>query len=365
MLIRNLGVVVCFLVAQSLWAQIPDLELTMRYSLPQARYEVYARPTASLNGFNWGPSQITVLTPASVPNMPLVVVSAAGGAWQDNSNVYAPTALPGFDFHGVGSLGAPTNLVVSVEKLIFHFTLPGGGCTPGLRLYINGIDPTSAGAGMNGGDFSNTVFAIVPSVPEGYESYIGNYENNGTVCVPLPLELVSFQATAQTASIDLLWQTENEKDLSHFDVERSDDGRHFTTIASLKKSESGSYQFPDHTAQPGITYYYRLKITDTDQAFAYSGQVSAALKGVGLTITRLAPNPTTGFLKLQMAANTESQAKISITDMTGRFLEQRSVDVFQGENNYIFDMRPYPPGVYLFCLENNNERLVKRIVRTD
>jgi hypothetical protein len=79
-----------------------------------------------------------------------------------------------------GPLGASTALQAGVELLIFHFTLPGANCVPGIRLYINGSDPNSAADGMQGGDFSNTIFGIGSSGPGEY--YVSNYDNNGINC---------------------------------------------------------------------------------------------------------------------------------------------------------------------------------------
>jgi hypothetical protein len=107
------------------------------------------------------------------------VTSVNAGAWLDNSLVYAPAAQPANDFHGVGSNGAPVNLVANTEILLFHFTLPGGGCTDGLRLFVNGSDPNSAAAGMGGGDFGNTIDnGNITDV------YVANYNNTGTTCFP-------------------------------------------------------------------------------------------------------------------------------------------------------------------------------------
>ena len=155
-----------------------NLEFTLRYNIPLARYEVYARPSSTNATFAWGPSQISIVAPAIVPDAAFTITSVSAGAWQDNSIIIAPTVTPGFDYHGVGSLGAPTNLVMNVEKLIFHFTITGG-CYAGLRLFINGSDPNSAAPGMGGGDFSNTV-----SDGLAQERYIGNYNNLGTTCFP-------------------------------------------------------------------------------------------------------------------------------------------------------------------------------------
>jgi hypothetical protein len=181
--------VLLFVAIQTLGAQSPNLQLTLRYNPFLTRYEVYALPDANQPNFNWGPAQISVVAPASVPDAPFNVTSVAGGAWQDNSIIFAPAAAPGSDFHGIGSLGAPTTFTSNVEKLVFHFTLPGGGCIEGLRLFINGVDPNSMAAGMGGGDFTNTIFAIVPGFPLGYEAYTGNYNNSGSSCNAPPVAM--------------------------------------------------------------------------------------------------------------------------------------------------------------------------------
>jgi hypothetical protein len=183
-LIRSLWVVAWIALASSLFGQAPQLDFTLRYNAALSRYEAYVRPTLTQPVFNWGPSQISIVAPASVPNTAFTVTSVAAGAWVDNSQIFAPAAAPGSDFHGVGSLGAQTPMTANVEQLIFHFVLSPAGCTPGLRLFVNGVDPNSGAAGMQGSDFTNTVTAIVPGVPQGYEAYQSNYNNTGTTCCP-------------------------------------------------------------------------------------------------------------------------------------------------------------------------------------
>lgn len=166
-----------FLVMQSLFAQ-QDIDFTIRYNDANSRYEVFAKPNFTQSGFTWGSSQISVLVPASFPDMALPgIVSHAGGSWVAGSMAYAPTSSPNFDFHGYASIGALTNLIANEEKMIFSFTSPTGSCVPGLRLYINGTDPDSTQPGMNGGDFNN-------SIDNGnlQDVYNTNYNNSGTTC---------------------------------------------------------------------------------------------------------------------------------------------------------------------------------------
>jgi hypothetical protein len=171
-------VVMLIMTSSALFAQ--NLEFSIRYNLMESRYDVYALPDASNSSFFWGPSQISIVVPLTVDDIPFVVTSMTGGAWGDNSDVYSPAVTPGFDYHSIGSLGASTPLQAGVELLIFHFPISGANCVPGIRLYINGSDPNSGADGMQGGDFTNTIFGVGSS--GGGEYYVGNYDNNGTNC---------------------------------------------------------------------------------------------------------------------------------------------------------------------------------------
>lgn len=163
-------------VLQSLFAQ--QIDLTIRYSDTNSRYEVYAKSNFTENGFTWGPSQISVLVPSSFPDQALLITSHAGGSWGDNSIIYAPSAAPNYDFHGVSTGGQLTNLVANQEILVFSFVSPVGSCSTGLRLFVNGTDPDSSQPGMSGGDFSNTIDNGATT-----DVYNANYDNNGTGCI--------------------------------------------------------------------------------------------------------------------------------------------------------------------------------------
>ena len=153
------------------------IDLTLRYNLAQSRYEVYARPNFSQTNFLWGSAQITVVAPASVANSAFSVVSVAAGGWNDPSPLYAPTAAPSLDFHGIGTTGNKTTVVANQELLLFTFTLPGNACVSGLRLFVNGSDPGPNPTTMSG-DFLNVIYAAGVAT----SFYDANYANTGTTC---------------------------------------------------------------------------------------------------------------------------------------------------------------------------------------
>ena len=49
----------------------------------------------------------------------------------------------------------------------------------------------------------------------------------------LPIELLDFQAQARGEVVDLLWSTATETDNAWFEVQRSTDGEHYQTIATV------------------------------------------------------------------------------------------------------------------------------------
>jgi hypothetical protein len=90
----------------------------------------------------------------------------------------------------------------------------------------------------------------------------------------LPLDLISFNAVIVNNDVKLSWVSENQVNVSHFEIERSPDGfAGFTKLgqALVNNSLSGSYVFTDVNAKLFFTKgYYRLKIVDIDGKITYS-----------------------------------------------------------------------------------------------
>lgn len=92
--------------------------------------------------------------------------------------------------------------------------------------------------------------------------------------IPLPLKLLAFTATKTALNKVLLqWKTAEETGCSHFDIERSGDGRQWTKIgitpAIGQQGAIQSYQFTDQLPVTGSNYY-RLKQVDLDDLYDYS-----------------------------------------------------------------------------------------------
>lgn len=113
------------------------------------------------------------------------------------------------------------------------------------------------------------------------------------ILVPLLLwagaDILEFRAEAQGESAVLLtWRTGVEVSLTTFQIQRSANGTTFYTIGDMEPTGSYSeYQYLDTNLlkQSVKTYYYRLKIVDTNGAVTYSEvrEVTMTFSGIQQT----------------------------------------------------------------------------------
>jgi hypothetical protein len=112
----------------------------------------------------------------------------------------------------------------------------------------------------------------------------------------LPVTFSSFTAQKSEKAVKLSWTTEQENNSSHFDIERSADGRTWESIASVaaagNSSSHLSYIAYDNLPLNG-TGYYRVKQFDKDGRFQVS-VVRNVHFDLGYAVG-VAPNPAAGF----------------------------------------------------------------------
>ncbi len=81
----------------------------------------------------------------------------------------------------------------------------------------------------------------------------------------------------QDKTVDLRWETTSEKNVDHFEIEKSRVNGLFTSIAQVKAVGNADVinQYTYHDAIPYHDMnYYRLKIMDEDGQFTYSNVIN-------------------------------------------------------------------------------------------
>lgn len=133
-----------------------------------------------------------------------------------------------------------------------------------------------------------------------YDVYATRLDGSGNIqSTPLPLTWLSFTAQPDGQHVQLTWRTTEERNTSHFEIERSSDGRAFRKIMRLQsQNRPGNHQYRLTDRQPlSGANFYRIKQVDQDGRYTYSPVAKVSLAN-GLLVQSY-PSPVKDVLILQ------------------------------------------------------------------
>jgi hypothetical protein len=185
-----------------------------------------------------------------------------------------------------------------------------------------------------------------------------NYLNS--ITGPLPLTLLTFTAINTGKEVAANWTTTNEINTKSFSVERSVDGRTFSSIASVAAKSTtlnNNYSFTDLNPLTG-TSYYRLQMIDKDGKFTYSP--TAKVSRVGKMALKLNPNPVADKMVVSHdAASLASVIKVLSAD--GKTIT--AVKVTNGALQTTLNAAFLKAGVYYLVYENAGEKATIEFIK--
>lgn len=175
---------------------------------------------------------------------------------------------------------------------------------------------------------------------------------------PLPVELTRFDAYAQRNEVLLEWQTATESRNAQFVVERSGDGRTFSTLRTLAGAGDSrspiDYATTDAAPLRGQSFY-RLKQVDFDGTFEYS-PVRAVFMG-GANTVRLAPTLVADALTASVPEARLEDIRWTIFDLQGRSLR---IGIWPAETAELpISLGDLPTGGYIFNAGGEAQRFFK------
>ena len=153
----------------------------------------------------------------------------------------------------------------------------------------------------------------------------------------LPVTLTGVKAQAQNGGVEVAWTVTNEVNIKGYTVEKSTDGRTFTTIgvSQLAKNngQAALINYSGYDAQPkNGDNYYRIKIEGTDGKISYSEVVKVTIgnAGTGIQIA-LYPNPVReGKANLQLTNLEEGTYLVGVYSGSGQTIYQKKITITTG-----------------------------------
>ncbi len=188
--------------------------------------------------------------------------------------------------------------------------------------------------------------------------------------VPLPLDLIRFDAKAANKQVALNWETANEMNTQSFSVQYSSDGLSWVTlgdVAATGNSTSNSYAFL-HTGIASRVNIYRLLIKDRDGKTGYSNIKTVLLSDADdNTDISVQPNPFSNNFNITFHNQQGIKAAmISVTDLTGKQVYNAQWQTAAGFNRQDVNLGSLPSGIYFVRLKNaadhrvlSNKKLIK------
>lgn len=177
--------------------------------------------------------------------------------------------------------------------------------------------------------------------------------SNSTTCpVPLPIELLLFEAGYQSGKVKLEWTTASELNNDFFTIERSANAHDFEKVHSIasKGTKGANYESWDALPLSGISYY-RLKQTDKDGTVSYSGLKAVNTENI-IEDASISPNPTDGDLDLNFYASNYSETLIEVFDVLSRKVYSQITEVKPGSNQSRIKTSFLKEGIYFIRLND-------------
>lgn len=261
------------------------------------------------------------------------------------------------------TITTPTVWTGGVPFVGATITFSGGSTSQKVRL----VDFSNFGGGTNG----NTYFFVVTNLNDwtdytnyfysipGPTSVTGTYGNGDhwaeTVgLVTLPVDLLTFSGYKDGSRNQLRWTTSVEVNNKGFDVERSLDGVNYTSIGfvnSLAANGNSSvkldYAFTDNNVT-GARQYYRLRQVDFDNRSKLSNIVLLKSdKPNVITLNGMFPNPAATVVNLMLSSPVKDKVQLVVTDMNGRIMMVRQLNVEMGSNTLPVNVAALAGGTYM------------------
>ncbi len=260
------------------------------------------------------------------------------------SLVYTPPSAQtfwGLDLKpSTGTIVAGTGMKKSGTDITHSSPLGGTSAASFTYSNIKWTSPAAVGAvTFNFACVGNTT----TSTPSGAYWQTGTFSTT----VVLPVEIVSFTAAKLDGNkVAISWQTAVEINCDHFEVEKSTDGKTFTTISKVaaagNSSVSKSYTANDVLENNTTATYYRLKTVDKNGDFGYSNIQSINTK-VNTTLNSIYPNPAKKGqdINVELTSDKEQNINFVLINGQGKIVSNKQKTVKQGYNKISFQFGNY------------------------
>ena len=184
----------------------------------------------------------------------------------------------------------------------------------------------------------------------------------------LPVNLVRFQGNMnKNNKVTLQWKVTDNQTVSHFEVQRSTNGRDFTTIGIVlasEKTDIENYMFYE-TVNSTDKFMYRLRMIDKQQDASFSKILVFQNKSANSSnLIKIFGNPVNDKLTFSFTSSSTQTVDVKVYDMSGRMQLNQKVMSYEGSNMVSLPLSStFKPGFYVVEVNDGTERHIAKFVK--
>ena len=190
------------------------------------------------------------------------------------------------------------------------------------------------------------------------------YGCSSTSVATLPLKLTGFQGALVADKTQLQWSVAENETGDLFEVQRSNDGKNFNTVAIvLTTRKQGNESYLYNEAAQSITYY-KLKIVSKDKSATYSNVVLIKSKTESGNTISLLQNPIQQSVNFSFISTTSTGNIVTVYNLTGAKLYCENIMAQKGKNSVSINLDTHlSKGTYVLEVKNTNERSIAKFIK--
>lgn len=179
----------------------------------------------------------------------------------------------------------------------------------------------------------------------------------------LPVKFSYVNAARGNGHNSIYWKAACSSSETTFDIERSTDGRNFSSINSITASQlrcAQPFDYVDNSILPG-TVFYRIKSVEITGQITYSTIVKLTDGQTGIRLTSILPNPVINEAQLNIISPKKDMVQLVVVSMDGKLIQRRNVQLQAGSSIVNLDVTSLQPGVYMIkgTFENGEGNTLK------
>jgi len=183
----------------------------------------------------------------------------------------------------------------------------------------------------------------------------------------LPIHLISFLGNMnKNNKVTLNWTVADNETANSFEVERSFNGRDFTTVAIVFASEKmGTENYMYYETTSGTDkVMYRLKMIDKNREVDYSRILIFQLKSTIANSIRIIGNPVNDKLTFSFTSSATQPVDVKVYDMIGKVVLKNKVNSLEGSNVISLPLSStFKAGMYIVEVNNGIELQSSKFVK--